>query len=105
VVAPLVLTALEQATGTSVHLAEGRYLAGCSPPADVVGGSIADPAPLGLAGFAMTTFVLSMFNAGLVAKTGEPVALRRFSGWLVRLASLDQQRRQVVAQVPSAVGH
>lgn len=24
----------------------------------------ADPGPLGLAGFAMTTFVLSMFNAG-----------------------------------------
>ncbi|HEX6673995.1 MAG TPA: acetate uptake transporter [Actinomycetes bacterium] len=38
-------------------------------------GSIADPAPLGLAGFALTTFVLSMFNAGLVAKAGEPVVL------------------------------
>jgi uncharacterized protein len=33
----------------------------------------ADPAPLGLAGFAMTTFVLSMFNAHLVASAGEPV--------------------------------
>jgi uncharacterized protein len=43
------------------------------PPADVVAGSIADPAPLGLAGFALTTFVLSMFNAGLVNKAGEPV--------------------------------
>jgi succinate-acetate transporter protein len=42
---------------------------------DVVGGSIADPAPLGLAGFALTTFVLSMFNAGLVARAGEPVVL------------------------------
>jgi hypothetical protein len=29
-------------------------------------GAIADPGPLGLAGFAMTTFVLSCFNAGLI---------------------------------------
>jgi len=35
----------------------------------------ADPAPLGLAGFAMTTFVLSMFNADLVSTAGEPVVL------------------------------
>jgi uncharacterized protein len=35
----------------------------------------ADPAPLGLAGFAMTTFVLSMFNAQLVSSAGEPVVL------------------------------
>ena len=35
----------------------------------------ADPGPLGLAGFALTTFVLSMFNAGLVSKAGEPVVL------------------------------
>jgi len=37
--------------------------------------SIADPAPLGLAAFALTTFVLSFFNAGLVGKGGEPVVL------------------------------
>jgi len=35
----------------------------------------ADPAPLGLAGFAMTTFVLSMFNANLVNGEGVPVVL------------------------------
>jgi succinate-acetate transporter protein len=35
----------------------------------------ADPAPLGLAGFAMTTFVLSMFNANIVGSAGEPVVL------------------------------
>jgi len=34
---------------------------------------IADPGPLGLAAFALTTFVLSMFNAGLVSAKGEPV--------------------------------
>jgi uncharacterized protein len=34
---------------------------------------IADPAPLGLAAFALTTFVLSFFNAGLLAEGGEPI--------------------------------
>ena len=52
----------------------------------------ADPGPLGLAGFAMTTFVLSMFNADLVNKGGEPVVLgarprlrrhRSAAGWNV----------------------
>jgi uncharacterized protein len=54
---------------------------------DVVGGeaarqairqpaeAIADPAPLGLAAFALTTFVLSFFNADLVNSGGEPVVL------------------------------
>jgi uncharacterized protein len=37
--------------------------------------AIADPAPLGLAAFALTTFVLSFFNADLVSKGGEPVVL------------------------------
>ena len=37
--------------------------------------SIADPAPLGLAAFALTTFVLSVFNAGLLPKDLEPVVL------------------------------
>jgi succinate-acetate transporter protein len=35
----------------------------------------ADPGPLGLAAFAMTTFVLSMFNANLVNGKGLPVVL------------------------------
>ena len=37
--------------------------------------AIADPAPLGLAAFALTTFVLSFFNADLVNPGGEPVVL------------------------------
>jgi uncharacterized protein len=45
------------------------------PPPDVTSNAIADPAALGLAGFAMTTFVLSMFNTGLVGKAGEPIVL------------------------------
>ncbi|WP_246078576.1 acetate uptake transporter [Modestobacter excelsi] len=34
---------------------------------------IADPAPLGLAAFALTTFLLSLFNAGLLPAAGEPI--------------------------------
>jgi uncharacterized protein len=37
--------------------------------------AVADPAPLGLAAFALTTFVLSFFNANLVNEGGEPVVL------------------------------
>src|SRR3954465_15688510 len=35
--------------------------------------AIADPGPLGLAAFALTTFVLSMFNAKLIGVGGEPI--------------------------------
>jgi uncharacterized protein len=35
--------------------------------------SVADPGPLGLAAFALTTFVLSMVNAGLVSDKTEPI--------------------------------
>jgi succinate-acetate transporter protein len=45
---------------------------GIRPP---VAPAIADPAPLGLAAFALTTFVLSFFNAGLVSGKGLPVVL------------------------------
>ncbi|HEV3033711.1 MAG TPA: acetate uptake transporter [Solirubrobacteraceae bacterium] len=41
----------------------------------VAGWKPADPGPLGLAAFAMTTFVLSMFNANLVNEKGVPVVL------------------------------
>jgi succinate-acetate transporter protein len=37
--------------------------------------TLADPAPLGLGAFALTTFVLSFFNAGLLSNTGEPIVL------------------------------
>ena len=43
------------------------------PADDVPGGHIADPAPLGLAAFALTTFFLSFVNAGLVPASVEPV--------------------------------
>ena len=37
--------------------------------------AIANPAPLGLAAFALTTFILSMANAGLIPKAAESVFL------------------------------
>jgi succinate-acetate transporter protein len=44
--------------------------------AEATGGwKVADPGPLGLAAFALTTFVLSMFNADLVNAGGKPVVL------------------------------
>ena len=39
------------------------------------GFTVADPGPLGLAAFALTTFVLSMFNSGILDSRGEPVVL------------------------------
>jgi uncharacterized protein len=48
------------------------------PPGEAAQASMwrpADPGPLGLAGFAMTTFVLSMFNSNLVDEKGVPVVL------------------------------
>ena len=43
-------------------------------PAAATGG-VADPAPLGLAAFALTTFVLSLFNAGLAPESLEKSVL------------------------------
>jgi succinate-acetate transporter protein len=40
------------------------------PSADI---KIADPGPLGLGAFALTTFILSIFNADLVREGGEPI--------------------------------
>jgi succinate-acetate transporter protein len=37
--------------------------------------AVADPAPLGLAAFALTTFVLSFFNSGLMSEAGLPIVL------------------------------
>jgi succinate-acetate transporter protein len=47
--------------------------AGTSARVQFVPTPIADPGPLGLAAFALTTFVLSMFNANLVGAGGEPI--------------------------------
>ena len=43
--------------------------------ADESARSVADPAPLGLACFALTTFLLSLINAGLISAGTEPIVL------------------------------
>ncbi len=43
-----------------------RPVNGTAPATIHVESPVADPGPLGLAGFALTTFVLSIFNAGLI---------------------------------------
>ncbi|MDR0415788.1 MAG: acetate uptake transporter [Propionibacteriaceae bacterium] len=50
---------------------------------------VADPGPLGLAAFALTTFVLSVFNAGLVGASAQPVVfgLALFYGGVVQIAA------------------
>jgi len=44
-------------------------------PAPTFGAQLADPAPLGLGAFALTTFMLSAFNSGLAPKSAEVVVL------------------------------
>lgn len=45
------------------------------PRSSPTASTIADPAPLGLAALALTTLVLSLFNAELLPAAGEPVVL------------------------------
>lgn len=59
---------------TPIPEAAGRHTATLVQPAPTPT-AVADPAPLGLAAFGMTTLVLSVFNAGLLAKNLEPVVL------------------------------
>jgi uncharacterized protein len=61
---------------TSVrHTTNGEGVASEPRGAIPLAPAIGDPAPLGLAAFALTTFVLSFFNAGLVSDKGVPVVL------------------------------
>jgi hypothetical protein len=66
-------------------------------PASPVPESIADPGPLGLAGFAMTTFVLSVFNSNVIHNPGLegvvlPLALF-YGGTVQLLAGMWEFRR------------
>lgn len=67
--------AVSTPSGPSIKVERGELSTGTNGRTAFVPTPVADPGPLGLAGFAMTTFVLSMFNAGLIAKAGEPVVL------------------------------
>src|SRR4051794_37688411 len=44
-----------------------------APAEATPGWKVADPGPLGLAAFALTTFVLSMFNSGIMDAKAEPI--------------------------------
>src|ERR1700712_2789133 len=70
---------------------------------------IADPAPLGLAAFALTTFLLSLVNAGILPKDTEPMVLAvalTFGGLAQLLAGMWEFRKGNVfgATVFSAYG-
>jgi uncharacterized protein len=59
-----------------------------APPAPHAAPTIADPGPLGLAGFAMTTFVLSVFNAHVISNAALEVVflpLALFYGGIAQL--------------------
>lgn len=60
---------MPQSSRTPAHGASGA----ANGPIPVPGGHIADPAPLGLAAFALTTFFLSFVNAGWVPSSVEPI--------------------------------
>ncbi|MEU6477405.1 acetate uptake transporter [Streptomyces sp. NPDC047017] len=66
-------------------------------PADPQARAYADPAPVGLAGFALTTLLLSIVNTGLLKETGAIVpvlALAAFYGGLAQfVAGLFEFRR------------
>jgi uncharacterized protein len=55
--------------------------------------TIANPAPLGLSAFALTTFVLSAANAGLIAAPNIVLGLALFYGGLVQLIAGVQEFR------------
>jgi succinate-acetate transporter protein len=69
----------------SVGTGDDRFTRTAEPVAATP--AIANPAPLGLGAFALTTFVLSMFNTGLVSSGGEPIvyALALAYGGLAQL--------------------
>jgi uncharacterized protein len=60
---------------STADLREERTSPPAPAPAADPTSSIADPGPLGLAAFALTTFVLSLFNAGLAPEALEPAVL------------------------------
>jgi succinate-acetate transporter protein len=85
-------------TRTEIRLPEAGEPTRHTVPVEAAtaGASIADPAPLGLAGFALTLFVLSVFNAGIVGASLSavvlPVALF-YGGIMLVLAGMWEFRR------------
>ncbi|KAI7903132.1 GPR1/FUN34/yaaH family-domain-containing protein [Cokeromyces recurvatus] len=75
---------------TDIQDVESKYqIAHTTPPPVIATSTIANPGPLGLCGFALTTFVLSLHNAGAGIKPDGPhgvvTGLAFFYGGLVQL--------------------
>jgi succinate-acetate transporter protein len=58
--------------------------------------SVADPAPLGLAAFGLTTFILSAVNAGLIPKPAEPGLITAIGAWYVSAITVIASTRKAV---------
>ena len=69
--------------------------------------TIGNPAPLGLCGFALTTFVLSMFNVGATVNTSGPqgvvMGLALFYGGMIQL--LAGMVNSTITQVARSAQH
>lgn len=86
--APIDTVEKEEVAGYS-HPNNGQLSAGAAAPAQRV---IANPGPLGLSAFALTTFVLSLHNAGAGLPADGPsevvVGLAIFYGGLTQVSQL-----------------
>jgi len=65
---------------------EAPFTVPAAPAVPSFAASVADPGALGLAGFALTTFVLSLANAGIISGAGAAVlGIALFYGGIVQL--------------------
>ena len=79
----------------SKHSLRSWVESGRSLMADEPKSALANPAPLGLIGFGLTTVILSLINAGVLPKGGEPVVLPlafAFGGLIQMLAGVMEFR-------------
>lgn len=59
----------QMSSAHEVRTADAGAGAGYAPAESLTGAMIADPGPIGLAAFAMTTFMLSVFNTNMISST------------------------------------
>jgi succinate-acetate transporter protein len=75
-----------------------QFVSAPPPPPPVAPVVIANPGPLGLSGFALTTFVLSLHNAGAglpaTAPHGVVTGLAMFYGGLVQVKKKKEERKK-----------
>jgi hypothetical protein len=84
-----IMSTEEQQQQQLQHDIESKYLQQQAPPPPVAPVVIANPGPLGLSGFALTTFVLSLHNAGAGLAATSPhgvvTGLAMFYGGIVQV--------------------